>query len=210
MAMSCCTKRRLKPAASHQTGDYCHNRAARGMLVGSALALLSISTASAAPVDDASAVAMVKPQEQIVAGGISTARLSEILKPIDAFYGFWTNGSAALLAASVSPRFIDHTLPPGRPQGPTGPAAASKAFLNAVPDLKVTVVQRLIVSDRVVSHLRFTGRFTGTFQGLEGVGQAIEFIATDIVRVRNGRITDNWHIEDNLTFLKQIGAIPKS
>ena len=41
--------------------------------------------------------------------------------------------------------FVDHTLPPGRPQGPSGPAQASKGFLTAVPDLKVAVVQRLVV-----------------------------------------------------------------
>jgi hypothetical protein len=31
---------------------------------------------------------------------------------------------------------------------PAGPAAASKAFLTAVPDLRVAVIQRLVVGDR--------------------------------------------------------------
>jgi len=35
----------------------------------------------------------------------------------------------------------------------------------------------------------------------------VDFIATDILRVRDGRITDNWHLEDNLTFLQQIGMV---
>jgi len=35
----------------------------------------------------------------------------------------------------------------------------------------------------------------------------VDFIATDILRVRNGRITDNWHLEDNLTFLQQIVVV---
>ena len=133
--------------------------------------------------------------------------LEALLKPVNAFYGFWATGSATLLDKAISPNFIDHTLPKGRPQGPTGPMTASKTFLAAVPDLKVTVVQRLIVRDRVVSHLRFTGHFTGKFGDRAGSGQAVDFIATDIVRVRDGRITDNWHLEDNLTFLQQIGAI---
>jgi hypothetical protein len=30
---------------------------------------------------------------------------------------------------------------------------------------------------------------------------------TDILKVRDGKITDNWHLEDNLTFLKQIGFV---
>jgi len=85
---------------------------------------------------------------------------------------------------------------------------ASKAFLTAVPDLKITVVQRLVVGDRVVSLLRFIGHFTGTFQGVQGHGQFVDFIATDILRVQDGRITDNWHLEDNLTFLRQVGLVP--
>ncbi len=164
--------------------------------------------ALAAQVDDATALAMTCPEEQISAG-VPAARLEEMLRPVRAFYGFWTNGSPRLLAEAIDPRFYDHTLPPGRPQGPAGPAAASKAFLTAVPDLEVKVVQRIVAGDRVVSHLRFTGHFTGAFQGLQGSGQPVDFIATDILRVTEGRITDNWHLEDNLTFLQQIGAVPQ-
>ncbi|MFD1330956.1 ester cyclase [Methylopila musalis] len=171
-----------------------------------ALALLSLSGPSlAAPVDDHAAVALARPQELIVDKSLSGASVAAMLKPVDAFYGFWNNGSQALLDQAIAPTFTDHTLPPGRPQGPQGPAAASKAFLAAVPDLKVAVVQRLVVGDRVVSHLRFTGHFTGDFMGTAGKGQPIDFIATDILRVTGGRITDNWHLEDNLTFMKQIG-----
>jgi len=172
------------------------------------LALAVSTAAEAAQVDDATAVALAKPKELIVAGDIGAAAKARLLEPVDAFYGFWINGSPALLGKALSPRFVDHTLPPGRPQGPSGPAAASEAFLGAVPDLGMEVVQRLVVGDRVVSHLRFTGHFTGTFQGVQGHGQPIDFIATDILRVEGGRITDNWHLEDNLTFLQQVGLVP--
>jgi predicted ester cyclase len=174
-----------------------------------ALALIALpGAAPAAAVSDAVALAMTRPRKQIVANDIAPERLAALLKPVDAFYGFWVNGSATLLASAIGPDFVDHTLPHGRPQGPAGPAQASKGFLAAVPDLKVAVVQRLVVDDRVVSHIRFTGHFTGTFLGHTGAGQPVDFIATDILRVRNGRITDNWHLEDNLTFLQQIGVAP--
>lgn len=174
-----------------------------------ALSLIAgAAPAFAAQVDDRAAIAIARPQEVVVDKSLPAARVAAMLKPVDAFYGFWNNGSAALLDQALAPTFTDHTLPPGRPQGPAGPAAASKAFLAAVPDLRVAVVQRLVVGDRVVSHLRFTGHFTGTFMGRQGSGQAVDFIATDILAVRNGRITDNWHLEDNLTFLKQAGLVP--
>lgn len=67
-------------------------------------------------------------------------------------------------------------------------------------------LDRGVAKNRVVSHLRFTGHFIRTFQDTQGNGQPIDFIATDILRVRDGKITDNWYVEDNLTFPKQIGA----
>jgi predicted ester cyclase len=165
-------------------------------------------SAHAAQVSDSEALAISTPQELIVASDIEPAHRAALLKPVDAFYGFWVNGSARLLDQAISPNFYDHALPDGRPQGPAGPAAASKAFLAAVPDLRVAVLQRLVVSDRVVSHIRFTGHFTGTFGGISGRGQSVDFIATDILKISDGRITDNWHLEDNLTFLRQIGSVP--
>jgi len=170
-----------------------------------ALALTWVLPANAAQVDDAKAIALAKPAELVVSNDIPQAERDVILKPVDAFYGFWNNGSETLLRQALAPDFKDQTLPPGRPQGPEGPMAASKTFLKAVPDLTATVVQRIVVADRVVSHIRFSGHFTGTFQDLSGKGQPIDFIATDILRVQNGKITDNWHIEDNLTLLQQMG-----
>jgi predicted ester cyclase len=178
----------------------------RMMRMFGALTLLG-GMAGSAPVGDAAALAMTRPREQVVAKDMSPKRLAALLEPVNAFYGFWVNGSPSLLARAIGPDFVDHTLPPGRPQGPSGPAQASRTFLTAVPDLEIAVVQRLVVGDRVVSHLRFTGHFTGAFMGHTGTGQSIDFIATDILRVRNGRITDNWHLEDNLSFLQQIGVV---
>jgi hypothetical protein len=43
----------------------------------------------------------------------------------------------------------------------------------------------------------------------KGMGQQGDFIATDILAVQGDRITDNWHLEDNLTFLQQIGLMPR-
>ena len=165
--------------------------------------------AAAAQVDDATAVQMAAPHELIVAGDLSPAQRERILTPINNLYGFWNNGSPELLKKALSPEFFDHALPPGRPQGPAGPAAASKGFLAAVPDLVVTVLQQVVAVDRVVSQVRLTGHFTGKLGDVQGKGQAIDFTAIDILRVRDGKVTDNWHLEDNLGFMQQAGLIAK-
>ena len=44
---------------------------------------------------------------------------------------------------------------------------------------------------------------------MKGQGQPIDFIATDIYRIANGKIAENWHLEDNLTLLQQVGIVGK-
>src|ERR1700724_3227177 len=111
-----------------------HDRVGGGMRILAALALLVLPGGAPAPaVSDASALAMTRPQEQIVANDITPEKLAALLKPVDAFYGFWVNGSPALLASAIGPDFVDHTLPRGRTQGSAGPVQASKGFLGAVP-----------------------------------------------------------------------------
>jgi predicted ester cyclase len=127
------------------------------------------------------------------------------LKAIRAFYNFWNTGDEELLKQAIADNFADHTLPPGRPQGPKGPAFASRNFRAAVPDLKVALEKVVLAGDYVTVHMSFTGHFTGTFGQTHGSNQAIAFIATDLVKITKGRITDNWHIEDNLTLLTEMG-----
>jgi predicted ester cyclase len=142
----------------------------------------------------------------VVATSISAAQREATLRAVRAFYGFWNTGDDGLLRTAIAPTFTDHTLPPGRPQGPGGPAFASRQFRAAVPDLGVVVEKAIVAGDYVTVHMRFTGHFTGQFGQSKGAGQPIAFAATDLIKVQNGRITDNWHIEDNLTLLQEMGV----
>jgi predicted ester cyclase len=122
---------------------------------------------------------------------------------------FWNTGDEALERAALAPNFVDNTLPTGRPQGVAGPLAASKLIRLAIPDIRCEIEQMIVAGDRVVAHLRFRGHFTGRFGEVRGQGQTIDFIATDIYRVADGRVAENWHIEDNLTLQQQLGLVPK-
>lgn len=180
--------------------------AGRRAACAAALALAA-SPAFAAGADPAAG--LVEPAALIVDSGLPKAQAAAQVLAARRYDTFWDTGDAALANAALAPGFMDRTLPPGRPQGIAGPLAASRAFRAAVPDLHCSVEQMIVAGDRVVAHLRFTGHFTGPFHGAHGTGQAVDFIATDIYRVAGGRIAENWHLEDNLTFLRQIGVVPK-
>jgi SnoaL-like polyketide cyclase len=117
--------------------------------------------------------AEVKIDDLIVAKTVPAVQRVTELNAAKAFYQFWNTGDESLLEAAISPSFTDHTLPPGRPQGPQGPAFASQHFRAAVPDLSVAVRKMVIADDYVTVHMEFKGHFTGAFGMTRGQGRSI-------------------------------------
>jgi len=166
--------------------------------------LAALAVVAAVPVADA-AQPLVTPQRVIAADPIDTSAMTRAALR---YASFWNTGDEALARAALAPDFVDRTPPPGRAPGVEGALVASRSFRAAVPDLGCTVEQLIVAGDRVVSHLHFRGHFTGRFGDHQGHGQPVDFIATDIYRIEGGRIADNWHLEDNLTLLRQLGVTP--
>jgi predicted ester cyclase len=169
----------------------------------------SLSAGIAAPAAAATEPTLVKPQTLIVDPSLPKAQADAQILAARRYDSFWNTGDESLARAALAPNFTDRTLPPGRAQGVEGPLAASKFVRGAVPDMQADIEQMIVSGDRVVTHLHFHGHFTGQFKGIQGKGQTIDFIATDIYRVADGQIAENWHLEDNLTFLQQIGVVSK-
>lgn len=121
------------------------------------------------------------------------------------YAAFWNTGDPAYASAALAPSFKDPTLPTGRAQGIAGPLQASQAFRTAVPDLTAEISDMVVAGDRVAVHLRLKGHFTGLFRDVAGKGQVIDFQAFDLYRIQGGQIVENWHLEDNLGLMQQMG-----
>lgn len=172
--------------------------------LGGALAILALAALPAH-----GAQTLIAPGKLTVESTRPLAETQAQLLAARRYASFWATGEETLARAALAADFMDRTLPPGRAQGIEGPLAASRGFRSAVPDLSCAVEQTIVAGDRIVVHLHFTGHFSGRFQNVQGTGQAINFIATDIYRIADGRIAENWHIEDNLTLLQQMGILSR-
>jgi predicted ester cyclase len=150
---------------------------------------------------------LVQPKALVTDAHLSKTAANKLTLAPRRYDTFWNTGDESLGRIALSPDFVDHTLPGGRPQGPAGPLMASKTFRTAVPDLSCEVEQMIAAGNRVTAFLHFRGHFTGTFNGRAGQGQTIDFIAIDIYGVQGGVIVENWHLEDNLTLLQQFGIV---
>ncbi|MER5932297.1 ester cyclase [Streptomyces sp. NPDC002054] len=148
---------------------------------------------------------LIRPVSLTVDGGLGDRRARQEVRLAQLLYTFWHTGDTGYLKAAVSPEYKDNTLPAGRPQGRIGKEVASKNFRTAVPDLSCELSDLLITGDKITARLVFRGHFTGTFNGVRGKGQKIEFNAIDIQHVGKDKISEDWHIEDNTALLAQMG-----
>lgn len=159
----------------------------------------------------ASAPGLVRPGTVHVAPSEPSARARRVVHVAQRLYTFWDTGDPRLLRGTVALTFHDRTLPPGRPQGPAGLRVASRQFRTAVPDLTCELADLYVVGTTFTARLVFRGHFTGTYDGTAGEGQRIRFGAIDVQHLGDGAtITEDWHLEDNLTFLQQAGIVPTS
>jgi predicted ester cyclase len=62
--------------------------------------------------------------------------------------------------------------------------------------------------DTVVIHCTFTGRHTGEFMGLPPTNRPFAFRQIHIVRFEDGKGVEHWAVRDDLTFMRQLGAVP--
>ena len=139
--------------------------------------------------------------------GLSSDEAEEIKEAALYYYAFWNTGKKEYLDRALSPDFVDNTLPEGRPQGPEGPMFASHNFRKAVPDLRCEVKDLLISGDKVTVRMVFKGTHQGEFLSVKASGKPVEFIAIDILRIQDGKIMEDWHLEDNLTLFQQLGVV---
>lgn len=150
---------------------------------------------------------LVKPKSITIDRSLDKKTADEMVKAAQLFYTFWDTGDPKYLNAAISPNFFDNTLPKGRPQGPAGPIYAAANFRKAVPDITCSIEDLLVVGNKVTARLLFNGTFKGKFNNIPPTNKPIQFFAIDILHIKNGKIVEDWHLEDNLNLLMQLNAV---
>jgi steroid delta-isomerase-like uncharacterized protein len=87
--------------------------------------------------------------------------------------------------------------------------AAVATFFTAFPDLEATILDTVATKDKVVVRFVERGTHEGTFVGVPATGRPIEFHGIGIYRVADGKLVEEWFIDDSRAIFEQIGAIPK-
>jgi steroid delta-isomerase-like uncharacterized protein len=123
--------------------------------------------------------------------------------------GDWDACKAALVSDSV----YDEIGTSRRIQGVAAIIPALQAWKQAMPDVKGTVNQAFASGDTVVLEITWNGTQTGPLQGPSGTipatGKQQTTRAGWVLNFEGGKIKDSRHYFDMLSFMQQLGVIPR-
>jgi predicted ester cyclase len=80
-------------------------------------------------------------------------------------------------------------------------------FVEAFPDLQLTVEDAVGEGDLVAQRVHFEGTHTGEFQGLPPTHRKVTFSGLELNRFVDGRVAEHWFQMDSLTLLQQLGLV---
>jgi steroid delta-isomerase-like uncharacterized protein len=83
-----------------------------------------------------------------------------------------------------------------------------QGVFRTFPDLRFRIEDVVAEGNRVAVRTTGTGTQSGEFVGLPATHRSVTFQTIDIHRVEGGRIHESWHVEDWLSVLFQLGALP--
>ncbi|MFC1889818.1 ester cyclase [Thermodesulfobacteriota bacterium] len=116
----------------------------------------------------------------------------------------WQKGDPFVVDELHSPNFVDHD-PGDRSPDNEGFKKGISTLFRAFPDFRARVEDVVVdVSTSTVSvRWSATGTHSDTYLGATATGKRVSFKGIEIVRIREGRITERWGEWDGIDLLEQ-------
>lgn len=118
----------------------------------------------------------------------------------------WQRGDAAVVDELHAPDFVDHD-PGGRSPDNSGFKQGIADLYRAFPDLEARVEDLVVDLEAQTVAVRWSahGTHTGPYLSAAPSRRTVTFKGIEIVRIRDGRITERWGEWDGMDLLAQLG-----
>jgi steroid delta-isomerase-like uncharacterized protein len=96
---------------------------------------------------------------------------------------------------------------PGEPalQGRDAVIELTKTFRDAFADMGFEAIHCIAQDDLVATHGRGTGTHSGPFRGSAATGRSVSVEIMYFMRLRDGRVIEEWEVFDRLDLMRQLG-----
>ena len=122
------------------------------------------------------------------------------------WYQAFDQHNPALLDNVLSEAWTDIPPAPNQPLGPAGAKQILAELTEALPDLKIVVLDMLQDGNKVTVRSEISGTHKSALMGFPAKGRKLAIQAIDIHEFRDGKIIRTWHSEDWMTGLHQLGV----
>lgn len=123
----------------------------------------------------------------------------------------WDEGRLDDLDQYFAPGFDNSASgTPGLPPGLVGSKIAHQGVMRSFPDRTLEILDVVNGGDRVFVRTRVTGTNTGGFSAFDvpANGRPFQIEAWSVYRFEDGKVVQHWGMNDALSLLMQLGAIP--
>jgi predicted ester cyclase len=124
----------------------------------------------------------------------------------DAFARFNDHDDHDAFFEAYHPEVVLHGYPAGL-QGHDGLRAFHEALWEAFPDVRLTVEDLVVESDRAALRYRLQGTHGGPYLGVAPTGLCFDVEGLTLLRVADRRVVEEWHSPTELAILRQLGAV---
>ena len=119
----------------------------------------------------------------------------------------FSQGDYSVLDELVAPDYIEHQNGI-QGVGPEAVRRTASGLRASFPDLSLEIQDAIASEDTVWVRVRGQGTDTGGVAGRPPSGRRIEVDVVDIVRFRDGLMSEHWGVADRLGMLQQVGVAP--
>jgi steroid delta-isomerase-like uncharacterized protein len=123
-------------------------------------------------------------------------------------YGAINDGDLDVFDELLGEDFVEHEEFPGLPPTREGVKMLFAGAREAFADFRMEAWQYVEEGDLAVAWVQMTGTQRGEFMGIPSMGKAIDFTLVDMMRFRDGKVTEHWGVSDTLLMMQQLGAVP--
>ncbi|MDE2377137.1 ester cyclase [Bradyrhizobium sp.] len=127
-------------------------------------------------------------------------------------HDIWSTGDTGSIREVYAENFVAH-MPKGWGAAPSrdghdGIRRAIERLRAGFPDWCEHIDDMVIDEDKVAVRYHSTGTHLGAFAGLTASGRRVEVDELSIFRIEDGRVAEQWCLNDDLAFSKQIRGEP--
>jgi predicted ester cyclase len=142
----------------------------------------------------------------------SNIDLSERLRAerlaVELFYRAFSDKNPDLVDAVLAPTWDDIPLAPGQGPGPEGIKPIIRTFMQAFPDVQITVHEMIQEPGRIGVRAEITGTHRGEIFGIAPTGKKVSFRLHEFHALDGTHVTTTWHMEDWFALFLQLGKFP--